>query len=695
MSMTNKLRGRGVFMSYSSYRMWKENLNKNKPFLSVVIPAFNEEDRIIPTVGAISSHLSSFGFPWEIIIADDGSTDNTATLIKSLNMENLRLLRTPKNEGKGNAVRSGMLAAKGNYILFTDADNSTPIEEFENLLIQLTDNNFDIAIGSRAADGGSEKKRSFVRNIISLGLRTIVRYFFKDDFQDTQCGFKLFNRNTARKLYSLQSIMGFSFDLEILFLAKKFGYKISEVPVNWIDAPGSKVNVIKESFRFVATLAKIWVNDRMGKYKLLIEKSNLNSIAIISSYPPSKASLNEYAYHFVKALNSKSRIRHITLLVDDLEEDRRNLLKNISSKKTKIKIMPSWAFNDIGNFIRISKALREIEPDVVLFNIQFATFGDNKIAGALGLLAPMCSKLLGFPTIVLLHNIMETVDLQNAGISNNILVKTIIRIGGSILTRLLLFADLVALTIPKYVDILQDKYRTQKAVLIPHGSFDEIEKPNIELPNGPLQILTFGKFGTYKKVEILIDAFQKLTKRDFIQDMELVIAGTSNPNSPEYLEEIAEKYKQVPNLRFTGYVQEKDVPNLFAEAAVVVFPYTSTTGSSGVLHQAGSFGKAVVLPQLGDFIELIAEEGYQGIPFAPDDSSSLADAIARVLYNSELRKNLGYQNFLAAKGISISDIADWYIFHFLRLENKSKDSRNAGYFSRLNGFATQKKGGAN
>ncbi len=234
-------------MTYENYQTWKTTPLDEKPYLSIIIPAYNEEIRIVPTIGAIAAFVSTLGFPWELIIADDGSTDTTTELVEELDFANLHLLKAEKNGGKGSAVQRGMLAAKGDYILFTDADNSTPIEEIQNLLAELTDKGFDIAVGSRAADGAEEAKRSFMRRVLSGGLRWIVKYIFRIGVRDTQCGFKLYSRDAALKLHSNQTVMGFAFDLEILYLASKHGYKIAEVPVDWIDAPGSKVDTRKEA----------------------------------------------------------------------------------------------------------------------------------------------------------------------------------------------------------------------------------------------------------------------------------------------------------------------------------------------------------------------------------------------------------------------------------------------------------------
>ncbi len=253
--------------SYQKYRTWISMPLEQKPRISVVIPAYNEEWRILPTVGAIASHLSSRGEPWELIVADDGSTDSTVELLQDLRFPNMSVLVADRNRGKGNAVRRGMLAAEGEYVLFADADQSTPIEQFDALLDELKDG-YDVAVGSRAAAGASVSNKSLARRALSRALRTIVLFGFGVKIGDTQCGFKLFTADAAKTLFELQIIEGFSFDLEVLYLSSKLGLRVAEVPVEWIDAPGSTVDAAKVSAQFVVDLVKIRVNDLRGHYTI-------------------------------------------------------------------------------------------------------------------------------------------------------------------------------------------------------------------------------------------------------------------------------------------------------------------------------------------------------------------------------------------------------------------------------------------
>ncbi|WP_298892866.1 glycosyltransferase [uncultured Psychroserpens sp.] len=384
-------------------------------------------------------------------------------------------------------------------------------------------------------------------------------------------------------------------------------------------------------------------------------------LAIVTAYPPSKVTLNEYAYHLVKQFRQKESIKELILLTDKTEGS-----KDITFAENgcKITVKDCWAFNSYSNILTVTKAINATKPDVVLFNLQFMKFGDKKIAAALGLLLPMVCKLKRIPNIVLLHNILEEVDLGSAGFTSNKLMQKLYGFIGTTLTRLILQADTVAVTMQKYVNILEKKYKAENVILIPHGTFEiSEEEPNYSIPTGPLQVMTFGKFGTYKKVESMIEAVERVRASTGL-DIEIVIAGTDNPNVPGYLAKVQDTYKHVPQVRFTGYVEEDEVPQLFKESAVVVFPYTSTTGSSGVLHQAGSYGKAVVMPDLGDLALLVKDEGYQGEFFDPNALESLVVAIESIVTNSDYRKALGQANYKAATAFPMTKITDMYLNAF-------------------------------
>ncbi|BDW91316.1 glycosyl transferase family 1 [Flagellimonas marinaquae] len=389
-------------------------------------------------------------------------------------------------------------------------------------------------------------------------------------------------------------------------------------------------------------------------------------LAIVTAYPPSKVTLTEYGYHLVKHFRLQEEVSEIVLLTDHTEAP-----KDLSFEEEgcPITVKECWNFNDLKNMYRVAKAIRKEKPDAVLFNLQFLKFGDKKVPAALGLLLPFVCKMMRIPTISLLHNILEQVDLENAGITQNGFLQKIYNFIGTTLTRFVLASDVLAVTISKYKTILENKYKVNNVALVPHGAFETPPAPDYDLPKGPMQVMAFGKFGTYKKVEPMIEAVELLrTKSDL--DIEIVIAGTDSPNTPGYLENVQQTYSHVKNLRFTGYVAEEDVPHIFGDSAVVVFPYTSTTGSSGVLHQAGSYGKAVVLPDLGDLGILVREEGYRGEFFEPENVESLSKALESILTNETYRTHLGKANYKAACSLPMSKITEMYLDHFKVIQAK-------------------------
>ena len=242
--------------------------NSEMPFLSIVIPAYNEELRIAKSLEQIHRYLTQQPYSAELIIVDDGSSDQTVKVLKDIlkRVESGVLLQNGQNRGKGYSVRRGVLHSTGEYVLFSDADLSTPIEEVEKLLPYL-DQGYDIAIGSRGLkESDVQIHQPWYREYMGKFFNVIVRSSRLSGFHDTQCGFKAFRGDVARKLFAQQTIEHFSFDVEILFLAARAGYKIKEVPIRWFDEPNTRVRAITDSAKMFRDVLKIRYNAWTGKY---------------------------------------------------------------------------------------------------------------------------------------------------------------------------------------------------------------------------------------------------------------------------------------------------------------------------------------------------------------------------------------------------------------------------------------------
>jgi len=236
-----------------------------EPFLSIVIPAYNEAGRIAGTLEQVRRYTSSKPFPVELIVVDDGSTDKTLEIVAMC--PEVRVVRNDRNRGKGFTVRHGVLEARGQLILFSDADLSTPIEEADKLLAAMDAQRADAAIGSRALQRELIGiHQPFFREFAGRGFNLLVRLFTGLKLRDTQCGFKLFRRESTRRAFEFQRVEGFGFDPELLFLIERLGGKVVEVPVRWNDNPATKVRFLRDSVRMFSDLARLRWRAWSGKY---------------------------------------------------------------------------------------------------------------------------------------------------------------------------------------------------------------------------------------------------------------------------------------------------------------------------------------------------------------------------------------------------------------------------------------------
>ncbi len=239
--------------------------------LSVVIPAYNEAVRVPPYLAEVTAYLATRGQSHEILVADDGSTDQTASVVERLSLTKpaVRVIRLSPNRGKGHAVRTGILQARGALMLVTDADGAAPIRELERLERAL-ERGADLAIGSRflaSRDPRYHVKARWHRTVLGNLFNGVVQRLGIPGITDTQCGFKLFRAAPALDLFSVSTIDGYGFDLEILFLAQRRGYRIDEVPINWSDQPGTKVRVLRDGFRMLRELLTVRRNFAHGVYQ--------------------------------------------------------------------------------------------------------------------------------------------------------------------------------------------------------------------------------------------------------------------------------------------------------------------------------------------------------------------------------------------------------------------------------------------
>ena len=239
--------------------------------LSIVIPAYNEESRLPATLDKVTEYLRKAGFPSpEILVVDDGSRDGTVGVVEKQaeRYPEIRLLRNPENRGKGYSVRHGMLEARNEWVLFSDADLSAPIDELPKLIAATSERRVPVAIGSRAVDRSligvhQSRFREVAGQFFNLLMRILVGLRIKD----TQCGFKLFRRDVAREVFRRQQLERFGFDVEALFVTQLLGHGIAEVPVRWDHVEGTKVSMVTDSVDMFFDLLRVRWHQLRGRYR--------------------------------------------------------------------------------------------------------------------------------------------------------------------------------------------------------------------------------------------------------------------------------------------------------------------------------------------------------------------------------------------------------------------------------------------
>ena len=396
-------------------------------------------------------------------------------------------------------------------------------------------------------------------------------------------------------------------------------------------------------------------------------------IALITSFPPSRQGLNEYGFHVAEQLRQE-RCVDLTVLGD--------YLPTPADELPGFKVDRCWGFGKSASIATLVRAIRKVKPDVAWFNLGFASFGDRPLPAVLGLLAPAAARLSGVYSHVTLHQLFETVDLEDAAVSS----PRLYRAGGWLATHLLLSANSLSVLMPAYRRTLDEKYRRGRVSVKSHGIFaGRPDPPDFTRRGNPIhRILAFGKWGTYKRLELLIEAFNRVATK--IPNVELVIGGGDHPKTAGYVQSMAQQHAN-ERIRFLGYVPEGAIADLFREASLAVMPYTSSAGSSGVAHLAAQYGVPVIASGIRDFRDLAEHEGIAMRFFTPADAGSLVEQMLLALNSPDQLKEMAWQSYAAGVAMSMPQVVREYIRAFRQQERVktlqlAADLRRGGQFQR-------------
>lgn len=377
-------------------------------------------------------------------------------------------------------------------------------------------------------------------------------------------------------------------------------------------------------------------------------------IALITSFPPSRHALNEYGFHVAEQLR-RERCIDLTVLGDYLPAP--------ADELPGYNVTRCWGFEKRRNVATLVREIRRVKPDVAWFNLGFASFGSRPVAAMLGLIAPVAARLHGVHSHVTLHQLFETVDLEDAAVTS----PRLYRAGGWLATHLLLTANSVSVLLPTYRQTLDEKYGRGKVSVRSHGIFAaKPEPPDFTRRGNPIhRILAFGKWGTYKRLELLIEAFERLATK--FPNVKLIIGGGDHPKTPGYVQSMARRHAS-EHIQFLGYVPEESIADLFREASMAVMPYTSSAGSSGVAHLAAQYGVPVIASGIQDFREIAEHEGIAIRFFTPGDADSLFEQLLSALNSPDELKQMAWKNYSAGVAMSMPLVVREYIRSFRQHE---------------------------
>ncbi len=241
-------------------------INENVPLLTLIVPAYNEEHRLPDSLAKIAQFVAAQSYAIELIVVDNNSRDRTPDIVREFAVTHpfTRLIQE-KRQGKGAAVRAGIMAGRGEYLFICDADLAMPIQEVNKFLPPACEA-YDVAIASREGPGARRYGEPHYRHLMGRVFNFVVQILALPGINDSQCGFKCFRREVGRDIFAWQTMNGFGFDVEILFIARRRGYRIVEVPINWYYGPGGTVDLLRDPFRMVAEVLRVRLNGWRGKY---------------------------------------------------------------------------------------------------------------------------------------------------------------------------------------------------------------------------------------------------------------------------------------------------------------------------------------------------------------------------------------------------------------------------------------------
>ncbi|WP_410766309.1 glycosyltransferase [Haloferax sp. DFSO60] len=607
---------------------------------SVVIPVYAESPA---TVVSLVDDLHDAGWHQVVVCADTPDEAMRATLDSLETDSGTSISVSDARRGKGGALIDGLNVASGDIVGYVDADRAIPVAELNRLYEAVESGSAAVAVGSRDIEGDCRATQTAIRQCLAVGYRSLARRVTNAPLEDFQCGAKAFRSEVWDRVTDQMSETGFAFDTELVARVHHNGYEVEELSIDWDDPGDSSVSPTRDVPDMLRSLYRIRKSIR-GPSVPRSSDGDTPSVALVTSHPPTRGHLAEYGEELARAYGRRDDI-DVTVLAQ-----RSDSAPPVEFRRG-YEVRRVWDRDSFDGARALLDELLAGDYDAVQFNIHMTYFGDENVHRFLGLVLPaLLTNVYDIPVLTTMHDLMEVVE-EDAVDEDFSFVQ---QAGARLATQLAFMGDASTVTSEEYKEIVDQRYYASNVHHVPHGTFAYADGGLPHIPD-QFRVMVFGHLSPTKDVETVVEAFAQV--RSAVPDAELVIAGGSHPGFPNHREMLEAKYGDRPGVEFTGYVEDDEMDATWQNASVVVMPYKTCTGVSGVFQLAKSYGTAVVSADVEGMQTSTVETGGDAAFYAGGDADSLANELLALESDRERLQRLAHENSEAASSYTISDTA--------------------------------------
>jgi len=605
----------------------------------VVLPIYGEYP---PLWSGLVERILATGWE-EVVLCVDAPDETTQRAIDRLADDPRVVVSTSaERRGKGGALVAGLAEAAGDVVGFVDADGAITVEELTCVFGLVASGDADVCIGSRGYSGQRRARQSLLRRAFAFGYGALARQATGVPVYDFQCGVKAFSREAWAAVADDLEERGFAFDTELVARLYHAGFQLREVSIDWTDPGDSSVSIVRDAPRMLASLRRIHravAHDAAGR------ATGRLKVAMVSAHPPVQGHLAEYGEALATSLGARDDVE-LTVLAQ-----RSEYAPSVEHRGDYV-VRRLWARDSLTGTVALLRELLTGSYDVVHFNVHMTYFGTKNRYRFLGLALPaLLARLTSARVVATLHDLLEVVE--DDVIEEDI--GWVQALGAVFATQVLLRCDATTVTSSTYLDLIESRYKAREVHHVPHGTF-AADQPPAPSTEPPLRVLVFGHLSPAKDVETVVEAVGRIQSAG--DDAEVLIAGDSHPGYPGYRERLEKRFSTTPGVHFTGYVEAYELDELWTAATLLVLPYRTCTGVSGVYQLAKTYGRPVVAFDVDGMRTSTVETGGAAVFVEPGDPDALAGVLRDLWADPHRLVDLGTRNAMAAREWTIDDVAD-------------------------------------